>query len=53
MIELITEPCPCDMPGMRMKYKGRVDDLLFLLPGPKALLFRIIQNTYYSIIPAE
>lgn len=30
IIELTTEPCPCGMPGMRMKYKGRVDDLLIV-----------------------
>jgi phenylacetate-CoA ligase len=30
MIELTTDPCPCGMPGMRMKYKGRVDDLLIV-----------------------
>ena len=30
MIELITEPCPCGMPGMRMKYIGRVDDLIIV-----------------------
>lgn len=30
MIELITEPCSCGLPGMRMKYKGRVDDLLIV-----------------------
>lgn len=30
IIELNTEPCPCGLPGMRMKYKGRVDDLLIV-----------------------
>jgi phenylacetate-CoA ligase len=30
IIELMTDPCPCGMPGMRMKYKGRVDDLLIV-----------------------
>ena len=30
IIELITEPCSCGMPGMRMKYRGRVDDLLIV-----------------------
>jgi len=30
IIELRTEPCLCGMPGMRMKYIGRVDDLLIV-----------------------
>jgi phenylacetate-CoA ligase len=30
IIELTTEPCPCGMPGMRMKFIGRVDDLLIV-----------------------
>ena len=30
LIELITDPCPCGMPGMRMKYKGRIDDLVIV-----------------------
>jgi phenylacetate-CoA ligase len=30
IIELNTEPCPCGLPGMRMKYRGRVDDLLIV-----------------------
>jgi phenylacetate-CoA ligase len=30
IIELTTEPCPCGAPGMRMNYKGRVDDLLIV-----------------------
>jgi phenylacetate-CoA ligase len=30
IIELNTEPCPCGMPGMRMKFIGRVDDLLIV-----------------------
>ncbi len=30
MIELTTEPCPCGMPGMRMKFIGRVDDLVIV-----------------------
>ncbi len=30
IIELNMEPCPCGMPGMRMKYIGRVDDLLIV-----------------------
>ena len=30
LIELITDPCPCGMPGMRMKYKGRIDDLIIV-----------------------
>jgi phenylacetate-CoA ligase len=30
IIELNTDPCPCGMPGMRMKYIGRVDDLLIV-----------------------
>jgi len=30
IIELNTEPCSCGLPGMRMKYKGRVDDLLIV-----------------------
>ena len=30
IIELNTTPCSCGLPGMRMKYKGRVDDLLIV-----------------------
>lgn len=30
LIELITDPCPCGLPGMRMKYKGRIDDLVIV-----------------------
>ncbi|MHC4684852.1 MAG: phenylacetate--CoA ligase family protein [Planctomycetota bacterium] len=30
VIELMTQPCTCGMPGMRMKYKGRIDDLLIV-----------------------
>ena len=30
IIELTTEPCSCGIPGMRMKYKGRADDLLIV-----------------------
>jgi len=30
IIELNTNPCPCGMPGMRMKFIGRVDDLLIV-----------------------
>lgn len=30
LIELNTDPCPCGMPGTRMKYKGRIDDLVIV-----------------------
>jgi phenylacetate-CoA ligase len=30
MIELTSEPCPCGLPGMRMRFIGRVDDLLIV-----------------------
>jgi len=30
IIELINEPCDCGMPGMRMRYLGRADDLLIV-----------------------
>ena len=30
IIELNKEPCPCGMPGTRMKYIGRADDLLIV-----------------------
>lgn len=30
IIELINEPCDCGMPGTRMRYLGRADDLLII-----------------------
>ncbi len=30
IIEVINEPCVCGMPGMRMRYLGRADDLLIV-----------------------
>lgn len=30
VIELNKEPCPCGLPGMRMRFIGRVDDLLIV-----------------------
>jgi phenylacetate-CoA ligase len=30
IIELINEPCKCGMPGIRLRYVGRVDDLLIV-----------------------
>jgi phenylacetate-CoA ligase len=30
IIELISEPCICGMPGIRMRYLGRTDDLLIV-----------------------
>jgi phenylacetate-CoA ligase len=30
IIEITTEPCICGMPGMRMRYLGRADDLLIV-----------------------
>jgi phenylacetate-CoA ligase len=29
-IELTTEPCSCGLPGMRMRFKGRADDLVIV-----------------------
>jgi phenylacetate-CoA ligase len=30
IIELTTEPCSCGLPGMRMRFKGRADDLVIV-----------------------
>lgn len=30
IIELTTEPCSCGIPGMRMRFRGRADDLLIV-----------------------
>ena len=30
IIELTTEPCSCGRPGMRMRFKGRADDLIIV-----------------------
>ena len=30
IIELTTEPCSCGLPGMRMRFKGRADDLIIV-----------------------
>jgi len=30
IIELTTEPCCCGLPGMRMRFKGRADDLVIV-----------------------
>lgn len=30
IIELTTEPCSCGQPGMRMRFKGRADDLVIV-----------------------
>jgi phenylacetate-CoA ligase len=30
LIQVLTEPCPCGMPGPRIKMLGRVDDLLMV-----------------------
>lgn len=30
VVQVLTDPCPCGLPGMRLKYLGRADDMLIV-----------------------